>query len=167
MVIWIVRPFLYSSSVHSCHLFLIYSVSVGSLLFLSFIMPIIAWNIPLIFPIFLISYLFHSIFSSISLHCSFQKAFLSLLALLWNSACSWVYLSRCPLPFTSLLSSTICKTPSDNHFAFLHVFFFGLILVTTSCTNVANLHQTFCLLDIIPWIFFSPLVYNRTNTQIL
>ena len=33
------RPFLYSSSVYSCHLFLISSASVKSLLFLSFIMP--------------------------------------------------------------------------------------------------------------------------------
>ena len=31
-------------------------------------------------------------FSSISFHCSHNKAFLSLLASLWNSAFSWVYL---------------------------------------------------------------------------
>ena len=30
------------------------------------------------------------LFSSISLHCSLKKAFLSLLAILWNSAFSWV-----------------------------------------------------------------------------
>ena len=36
----------------------------------------------LLFPILL--------FSSISLHCSLKKAFLSLLAILWNSAFSWV-----------------------------------------------------------------------------
>ena len=29
-----------------------------------------------------------------------------------------------PLPFTSLLSSTICKATPDNNFAFLHFFFF-------------------------------------------
>ena len=38
------RPFVYSSSVCSCHLFLISSVSVRSLLFLSFIIPIFAWS---------------------------------------------------------------------------------------------------------------------------
>ena len=38
------RPFLYSSSVYSCHLFLISSPSVRFLLFLSFTMPILAWN---------------------------------------------------------------------------------------------------------------------------
>ena len=39
------RSFLYSSSVYSCHLFLIFSTSVRSIPFLSFIVPIIAWNV--------------------------------------------------------------------------------------------------------------------------
>ena len=47
------RPFLYSSSVYSCYLFLISFVSVRSLWFLPFIVPILIWNIPLISPIFL------------------------------------------------------------------------------------------------------------------
>ena len=34
------------------------------------------------------------LFSFISLHCSFKKAFLSFLAVLWNSAFSWVYLCK-------------------------------------------------------------------------
>ena len=41
------RLFWYSS-VYSCHLFLISSASVRSLSFLSFIVPILAWNVPLI-----------------------------------------------------------------------------------------------------------------------
>ena len=53
--------------------------------------------------------------SSISLHCSFKKAFLSLLAILWNSAFSWVYLSLSPLPLASLLSSVICKASLGFH----------------------------------------------------
>ena len=36
--------------------------------------------------------------------------------------------------FASLLFSTICKASSDNHFAFLHFFFFATVLVTASCT---------------------------------
>ena len=74
------RSFFYSS-VYSCHLFL---------LFMSFIVPIFAWNIPLISLIFLMRSLVFPIplFSSISLHCSLRKAFLSLLAFLWNSAFS-------------------------------------------------------------------------------
>ena len=42
------RPFLYSSSVYSCHLFFISSASVMSLPFLSFIVPIFAWSVPLV-----------------------------------------------------------------------------------------------------------------------
>ena len=38
------------------------------------------------------------------------------------------------LLFTSLLSSSIHKASSDNHFAFFHLFFFGMLLVTASCT---------------------------------
>ena len=44
------------------------------------------------------------LFSSISLHWSLREAFLSLLAILWNSAFKWVYLSFSPLhllPFFS------------------------------------------------------------------
>ena len=47
------RSFLYSSSVYSCHLFLISSGSVRCLPFLSFIVPIFAWNVPLVSLIFL------------------------------------------------------------------------------------------------------------------
>ena len=46
------RPFLCSSSVYSWH-FLISSASVRSLQFLSFIVLILAWNVPLISPVFL------------------------------------------------------------------------------------------------------------------
>ena len=43
-------------------------------------------------------------------------------------------LSFSPLPFTSLLYSALCKASSDNYFAFLHLFFWGMVLITTSCT---------------------------------
>ena len=73
------------------------------------------------------------LFSSISLHCSFKKAFWSLLAILWNSAFRWVYLSFSPLPFTILLSA-ICKASLDYHFASLHFFFLGMVFISASCT---------------------------------
>ena len=47
------RSFLYSFSVYSCHLFLISFAFVSSIPFLSFIVPILAWNIPLVSLIFL------------------------------------------------------------------------------------------------------------------
>ena len=37
------------------------------------------------------------------------------------------------LAFTSLLSSAIYKVSSDNHFAFLHLFFLGMVLFIASC----------------------------------
>jgi len=82
------RSFLYSSSVYSCYLFLISSASIRSIPFLSFIEPIFAWNVPLVSLIFLKSSLVFPIvlFSSISFHWSLRKAFLSLPAILWNSA---------------------------------------------------------------------------------
>ena len=130
------RPFLYSS-VHSYyHLFLI-SCSSASLPFLFFIMPIFAWNVPLVAPIFLKRTVVFPIllFSSISLYYSL-KAFLSLLAILSNCAFSWMYLYLSPLPFTSLLSSAIHEVSRDNHFAFLHFFFLGMVFVTASYTKL-------------------------------
>ena len=63
----------------------------------------------LVFPILLFSY--------VSLHCSLEKVFLSLLAILWSSAFRRVYLSFSPLPFTSPFT-VICQGCSDSHFAF-------------------------------------------------
>ena len=50
--------------------------------------------------------------------------------ILWSSAFSWVYRALSPLPFTSLPFSAICKVSSDNHFVFLHFFFFLMVLVS-------------------------------------
>ena len=104
--------------------------------FLSFIVYIFAWNVPLVSLIFFKRSLVFPIllFSSSSLHWSLRKAFLSLLAVLWNPTFKWVYLSFSPLPFVSFLFSAICKTFLDNHFALLHFFFLGMLLITTSCT---------------------------------
>ena len=79
------RSFLYSS-VYSCHHCLISPASVRSIPFRSFIEPIFAWNVPLASLIFLKRSLILPIllFSSISLHWSLRKAFLSLLTILWN-----------------------------------------------------------------------------------
>ena len=90
--------------------------------FLSFIEPIFAWNIPLVSIIFLKKSLVFPtpLFSSISFHWSLRKNFLSLLAILWNSAFRWIYLLLSPLPFASILFAATCKVSSDNCFAFFH-----------------------------------------------
>ena len=83
-----------------------------------------------------------------------------------SSAFRWGYLSFSPLPLVSLFSA-ICKTPSDNHFAFLHFFFLGVVLIPASCTmSWAYIHsssgsQARCLSDLIPWIYLSFLLYNH------
>ena len=104
------------------------------------------------------------LFSSISLHWSLRKAFLSLLAILWNSAFKWVYLSFSPLPVASLPVSAICKASSDNHFAFLHFFFLGVVLITASCTmSQTSQHSSSGTLSISsnPLIYLSLPLYNR------
>ena len=62
----------YTSSMYSCYLFLVSSASVRSLMFLSFIMLFLVWNVPFISSIFLKRSLVFPIllFSSVSLCCS-------------------------------------------------------------------------------------------------
>ena len=132
------RSLLYSSSVYSCHLFLISSASVRStpeaisvlhcvhLCMISSLVSLIFLKRSLVFPILLVS--------SLSLHWSLRKAFLSLLAILWNSAFKWIYISFSPLPLASVLFSAICKASSDSQSAFLHVFYLGMVLIPISCT---------------------------------
>ena len=121
------RSFLYR--LYSCHLSLISSASVRSIPFLSYIVPIFVRNVPLVSLTFLKRYLVFPIllFSSISLHWSLRKAFLSLLVILWNSAFKWGYLSFSPslllLFFTQL---TILPL--------LHLFFLGKVLITALYT---------------------------------
>jgi len=161
------RSFLYSSSVYSCHLFLISSASVRSILFLSFIEPIFAWNVPLVSLIFLKrSLVFLTLlFSSISLHWWLREASLSLLAILWNSAFRCFYPSSLSLPLASLLFSAICNASSDSHFAFLYFFFWGMVLITASwqCQELPSIGvlQALCPSDAIPWIYFSLSLYNH------
>ena len=89
------RSFLHCSFVYSCHLFLISSAFVRSIPFLCFIESMFAWSGPWVSLVFLKRSLVFPILlsSSISLQWSLRKAFLSLLATLWNSAFKWVYLS--------------------------------------------------------------------------
>ena len=142
--------FLYNS-VYSCYLFLISSAYVRSIPFLSFIEAIFAWKLPLVSLIFLKRSLDFPIllFSSISLHWSLRKSFLSLLAILWNSAFKWEYLSFSSLLLASLLFTATYKASSDNHFAFLHFFSMGMVLIHfllqgIFSTQVLNPHLLHC-----------------------
>ena len=88
----------------------------------------------------------------------FRKAFLSLLAILWNSGFKWVCLSFSPLPFTSLLSTATCEASSDNHFALCISFPWGWSwsLPPIQCHEPpSTVLQALCLWDLIPWIYLS------------
>ena len=67
-----------------------------------------------------------------------EESFLSLLAILWNSAFKWVYLSFSPLPFPSLISQLFVRPPQTTIclFAFL---FLGDGLDHCLLYNVMNL----------------------------
>ena len=132
------KNFLYSS-VYSCHLFLISSASVRFIPFLSFIVPIFACNVPFVSLIFLKrSQVFPILlFSSISLHWSLRKAFLSLLAIRWNSAFKW----EC-LPFLlclSLLYSQLFVRPPQ---ATILPFFFFCTSPQSGYKHLINIRAT-------------------------
>ena len=96
-------------------------------------MPILAWNAPLIPPIFSKRSTVFPIllFSSISLHRSLRKAFLSLLAILWNSTFKWIYLSFYSLtlvsPGISWLPTFAFQSPIIKRTSFLVLVLGGLV----------------------------------------
>ena len=150
------RYFLSSSSVYSCHLFLLSSASVRSIPYLSFIVPTFAWNVPLVSLIFLTRSLVFPImlFSSISLHWSLRKAFLSLLTILWHSAIKWGYLSFSPLLFASPHFTAICKASSDNYFLPFCISFpwgWSWSMSPVQCHEPPSIvNQALCLSDLVP-----------------
>ena len=124
-----------------------------SIPFLSFIKPIFAWSVPLVSLIFWKRSLVFPIllFSSISLHWTLRKAFLSLLVILWNSAFRCLYISFSPLLFTSLLFTAIFKASPDSHFAFLHFFSMSWPLSPVQCHKHPSIvHQALYLSDLGP-----------------
>ena len=147
-----------------CYLLLISSASVRSIQFLSFTVPICAWNVPLISLIFLKRSLVFPIllFSSISLHWSLRKAFLSLLAILGtllSNGCIFLFLLCLLLLFFSQL---FVRPPQTTILLFLHFFFWGVVLDHCLLYNVMNLrpqlfrHSIRCN----PLIYLSFPLYN-------
>ena len=94
----------------------------------------------LVFPILL--------FLSISLHYSFKKAFPSLLAILWNSAFRWIYISFSLLPLASLLFSAILRPPQTANLMFCISFSWGWywLLPPVQCHKTQSIVlQALCL----------------------
>ena len=128
--------FLYSSSVYSCHLFLIYSASVRSRPFLSNIEPIVAWNVPLVSLIFLKrSLVFPNLMFSLFL-CIDHWGRLSYLFLLFSGTLrSDAYIFPFLLCFSLLFFSQLfVRPPQTAILLFLHFFSMGIVLTPVSCT---------------------------------
>ena len=132
------------------------SSSIRSVPFLSFIVPIFVWNVPLVSLILLKSSLvFPVLFPSISLNCSLRKAFLCHLAILWNSAFRWIYLSFFSFAFHFSSFPAICKTSSDRHYAFFSFLFLGdgLIIACYTVLQTSVHSSSGTLWDLILWIY--------------
>ena len=149
---------------YSCHLFLISSNYnlVRFLLFLFFVMPLLAWNGPLMSLMFLRRSLVFPIllFFSISWHCSFKKAFLS-------SPCFPLELYiQLGISFSFsfvFLFSAICKATQTTILPSYISFSWGWIwsLPPVECYKPLSIVlQAFCLPALIPWIDLSPPLYN-------
>jgi len=148
----------------SCHLFLISSASVRSLTFLSFIVPIFAWSVPLVSPLFLKRSIFFTIllYNPLILVLFTYEDFLISPCYSLEVCINWVYLSLSPLPFTSLIFSAIFKASSGSHLALSPLFYLRMVLDDHLPYNVTNLHPyLFSLTDLIPWIYFSSPLYNH------
>ena len=149
------RSFLYSSSVYSYHLLLISSASVRSITFLTFIKPIFAWNVPLVSLILWKRFLVFPImlFSCISLDWSLRKAFLFLLAILWNSAFKWEYLFFSPLLYTSLHFTAILRPRQTTILPFCISFPWGWSWSLSPVQRhepLSIIYQAHCLSDLVP-----------------
>ena len=123
---WSWRSFLRSSSVYSCHLFLIssalevYTISV-------FYWAHLFMKCSLGIPNFLeeISSLSHSVVFLYFFGLIAKEGFLISSCYSLELCIQSLYLSFSPLLFTSLLFTAICKASTVSHFAFLHFFFWG------------------------------------------
>ena len=151
---WVIKPswlsgswrsFLCSSSVYSCHLVFnifcfcwIHNTSVLSYAHLCLKYSFGISNFLEEISSLSYSVVFLSLFPLIT-----EAGFLISLAILWNSAFRWVYLSFSPLPLASLLFSAFCEASWGNHFAFLHFFFLGMVLITASYTmSQTSIHNS-------------------------
>ena len=159
------RSFLHNSSVYSYYLFLVVSASVRSVPFLSFIVPVFAWSVPLVALIFEeISSPSHSIaflyfFALIAEEGFFISPGYSL-ELCIQMEISFLF----SFAFASLLFTAICKASSDSHFPFLqkrlHAEHWGDGRPTSLASLLSEITVMYCILitvckKVASCIFFS------------
>ena len=125
---------------------------------MSFIVPILAWNVPLLSPVFLKRSLVFAIllFSSVSLYYSFKKAFFSLLAVLWNSAFSSLYLAVLSYLWLLLIAWLFVKPPQISTLPFcisFHLGWFWSLLPVRCYESPSIVLQALCPSNLIYWIY--------------
>ena len=120
---------------YSCHLFLISSASIRPLPFLSFIVPVFAWNVTLMSPVFLKRPL---VFSLLLFH-SFFSLFIEeglLASPCYSLELCIVRYAFLFLPCFLLLffSQLFVRPPQITTLPSCISFIFGMVLVSASCT---------------------------------
>ena len=153
--------FLYSFSVYSCHLFLISSVSVKSIPFLSLYWALLCMKYPLGIYNFLeeISSLSHSIvFLYFFALITGRFSYLSLL--FFGTLYSNGYIFPFLLCLSLLFFLQLFVRPPQT--TFLHFFFLGMVLIPASYTmSQTSIHSSSgTLSDLLPWIYLSLPLYN-------
>ena len=151
---------------YSCLLFLISSVSVRYIPFLSFIVPIFAWNVPLVSLVFLKRSLVFPIllFSSISLHWLLEEGF-PISPYFSFELCIQMgisFLFSFAFCFSSVLSYLL-RPPQTAILPFCISFSGGWSgsLSPVQCHEPPSIGlQALYLSDLIPWIYLSLPVYN-------
>ena len=158
---------------YSCHDFLISSASVRSLLFLSFILTISAWNVRLIAPVFLKkSVVFPNLFFPVFFFLFVLR--LSYLSLLFSGTLHLIeYISPFPLCLLlPLFSQLFGRPPHMITLPSCISLLLGLVLVSTSCTmlqcykTLSIVLHAFCLPCLIPWNYLSPPLYNHKGLDL-
>ena len=136
-----VWPFFYSSSVLACHLFLISSASVRSLIFLSFIVPIFPWSVPLVAPIFLKWSILFTILLFSSNSCSVYLWRLSYVRLLFSESLHSIeYIFPFLLCLSLVLFSQLFLRPLQATLFLLTFVFLGDGFGEQLQYSVTNLH---------------------------
>ena len=156
VVAWVSEIFLYSSSVYSCHLFLIPSAPVRLILFLSFIVPILAWNFPFVSN-FLeeISSLSHSVVFLYFVALITEEGFLTSLCYSLE-LCIQIGIFPFLLCLSLLfLSQLFVRPPQTTILSFCISFSWGWFwsLSPVQCHEpLSMVIQALCLWGLIPWI---------------
>ena len=111
-----------------------------------------------------ISSLSHSVVF-LSFFALIHEDFLSLLAVHWNSAFTWVYLSISPLLSLLFFSQLFIRPSQTTILLFCISFSWGWSwsLPPVECHKplLSIVPQALCLLDLIPWIYFSSICLFR------